>query len=262
MTHQYTSETPTEGTLRERLAAYFLTAPPLKEQTDTQRREYLSQLARLGALERQELLHHAGASRPMVWGNPAPLILALACAAQRLAAGLGQPLMVFPAKGAAVGAETLFHPRVLSMTLAALLCDLCRRGDGSPIWVRLQEQRHGLAVSVSGVREAITPETAALLKECTRLHGGSLVHCDHRILFTCGQAECPPAGVHLYVCPTEQELLEDSLSPVWSGFYGPLYASGSSSGVKVTKPSSSAAAGAGTGSAGSSEASDSAGSSG
>ena len=244
MAHQYTEKSPTEGGLREQLAAYFLAAPPLKEQTEAGRREYLAKLSRLGALERRELIHHAGAARPMVWGNPAPLILSLSCAAQRLAAGLGQPLMVFPAKGAAVGVETLFHPRMLSITVAALLCDLCRRRDGAPVWVRLQEQRHGLAVSVSGADTAPSPDTEALLKECTRLHGGSLVHCENRILFTCGQAECPPAGVHLYVCPTEAELLEDSLSPVWSGFYAPLYASGSSSGMAVTKPSLSTIPGA------------------
>lgn len=244
MAHQYTDKSTTEGGLREQLAAYFLAAPPLKEQTEVQRRDYFQKLSRLGTLERQELIHHAGAARPMIWGNPAPLILSLSCAAQRLAAGLGQSLMVFPAKGAAVGLETLFHPRILTVTVAALLCDLCRRGEGAPVWVRLQEQRHGLAVSVSGADTTLSPDTEALLKECTRLHGGSLVHCENRILFTCGQTECPPAGVHLYVCPTEAELLEDSLSPVWSGFYAPLYASGCSAGSAETKPSLSADSGA------------------
>ena len=56
MEHKQTGENTTEGALRQRLAAYFLSAPSLKEQTAPQRREYLERLRQLGELEQQELL--------------------------------------------------------------------------------------------------------------------------------------------------------------------------------------------------------------
>lgn len=223
-----------EGTQREQLAAYFLSAPPMAEQTAPQRREYLQQLSRLGQLERQDILREAGCTRPLVWGNPAPLIQALLSAAQRLAAGLGQPLLIFPARETAIGAETLLHPRLLSVALCDLLCAACRAAPRQPVWVRLQEQRGGLAVAVTAATPFVGRDTTALIKECTKLHGGSLVHCEETLVFTCGQAEEPPTGVRLYGCPTEEDLLTDTLSPLWSVFYAALHQS--------FKPSSSAEA--------------------
>ena len=220
---------PAEGTLREQLAAYFLAAPPLAEQTPSQRREYMHTLNQLGQLERQELLQSAGAARPLVWGNPAPLMQSLLSAAQRLAAKLGQPLLIFPARETAIGADTLLHPRLLSVALCDLLYAACAVAPRQPVWVRLQEQKGGLAVAVTASLPFVTTPTEALIKECTKLHEGSLVHCEQTLVFTCGQAEEPPAGVRLYGCPTEEDLLTDTLSPVWSVFYAALYPSMASS---------------------------------
>ena len=225
MRSDYTENIPTEGNLREQLAAYFLAAPPRAEQTAAQRREYLHRLLRLGQLERQEVLGGAGAGRPLVWGNPAPLIQALLSAAQRLAAGLGQPILLFPARETAIGMDTLLHPRLLSIALCDLLYRACAAAPRHPVWVRLQEQKGGLAVAVTAALPFAEDTTVALIKECTKLHGGSLVHCDQTLVFTCGQAEEPPAGVRLYCCPTEEDLLTDTLSPVWSIFYAALYSS-------------------------------------
>ena len=210
---------PSEGTLREQLATFFLSQPPLHQLHGARRQAYLEKLHRLGELERQEFLDADGAARPMVWGNPAPLLQAFLSAAQRLAAGLGQPLLLFPAKDTAIGTETLLHPRLLCVTLAGLLREACLVCPRQPVWVRLQEQLGGLAVSVTASAPFPTQEQLALTKECTRLHKGSLVHSDHTVLFTCGQALKPPAGIRLYGCPTEEDLLQDSLSPVWSVFY-------------------------------------------
>lgn len=232
MSLKETQNVPAEGTLRERLATYFLAAPPLAEQSPAQRQDYLQNLHRLGQLERQEIVGSAGSARPLVWGNPAPLIQALLSAAQRLAAGLGQPLLIFPARETAIGADTLLHPRLLSVALCDLLCAACSAAPRQPVWVRLQEQKGGLAVAVTATLPFAADRTLALIKECTKLHGGSLVHCDDTLVFSCGQAEEPPAGVRLYGCPTEEDLLTDSLSPVWSVFYAALYSS--------LKPSSSA----------------------
>ena len=224
-----TPSNPAEGSQREQLAAYFLAAPPRAEQTPSQRREYLQKLHHLGQLERQEIRRSAGAARPLVWGNPAPLMQALLSAAQRLAAGLGQPLLLFPARETAIGADTLLHPRLLSVALCDLLCRACAATPRSPVWVRLQEQKGGLAVAVTATLPFADKEGLALIQECTKLHGGSLVHCDETIVFSCGQAEEPPAGVRLYCCPTEEDLLADTLSPVWSIFYAGFYSALSSS---------------------------------
>lgn len=223
-----------EGPLREELAAYFLAAPPLSEQTLAQKQAYLRRLHQLGQLERQDILRSAGTARPLVWGNPAPLIQALLSAAQRLAAGMGQPILIFPARETAIGAHTLLHPRLLSVALCDLLCRACTAAPKQAVWVRLQEQKGGLAVAVTASLPFVTAETEALIKECTRLHGGSLVHCEQTLVFSCGQTEEPPAGVRLYGCPTEEDLLTDTLSPVWSVFYAALYSSSFSS-----KPSTS-----------------------
>ena len=214
-----------EGNLREQLATYFLAAPPLSEQTPAQRREYLQKLHQLGQLERQEMCQTASVARVLVWGNPAPLIQAILSAAQRLAAGLGQPILLFPARETSIGTDTLLHPRMLSIALCDLLYRACSAAPRSPVWVRLQEQRGGLAVSVTATQPIAGTDTPPLIKECTKLLGGSLVHCDETIVFSCGQASEPPAGVRLYGCPTEEDLLADALSPVWSVFYAGLYSS-------------------------------------
>lgn len=229
-----------EGHLREQLAAYFLSAPPPAEQTPDQRREYLQKLTLLGQWEVEELRQTAGAARPLVWSNPAPLIQAILSAAQRLAAGMGQPILLFPARETAIGADTLIHPRVLSVSLCHLLGRACAAAPRSPVWVRLQEQAGGLAMAVTAAAPFADAESLAVIKECTRLHGGSLVHCDDTVVFSCGQADEPPAGVRLYTTPTERELLQDTLSPVWSVFYTALYsASVPSSDISMRSTSAS-----------------------
>lgn len=219
---------PSEGACREQLAAYFLAAPPLKEQTPEQRRDYLSQLCRLGELERQEILEGCGAARPLVWGNPVPYVQALLTAAQRMGAGLGQPLLLFPAKETDIGFDTLLHPRLLGIALMNLVSAAVRSAPRQPVWVRLSEHRHSLAVAVTAAEPFGDEETLALLKESTRLHKGSLVQCDTTVSFSCGQAGTPPPGVHLYSAPTADILLRDTLSPVWTAFYSGIYASLSS----------------------------------
>lgn len=218
----------TEGTQREQLAAYFLSSPPPAEQTPTQQEEYRARLKQLGQLERQEITDAPGSNRPLVWGNPAALLQSFLSAAQRLASRVGQPLLLFPAKDAAIGFDTLLHPRVLTVTMAAVLADACAAAPRRPVWVRLQEQREALAVTVTAEAPFACENTLAIIKECTGLHGGSLVHSENTVVFTCGQQGEPPPGVRLYGCPTEADLLQDTLSPVWSGFYAAIYSSSSS----------------------------------
>lgn len=229
MTHPESLFSPSESRLREQLATYFLSVPAPGDQTPAQQKIYWENLRKLGQLEEKELRQAAGNNRPLVWGNPATLLQALLSATQRLGARLGQPLLLFPAKDTAIGTDTLIHPRMLSVTVAALLREACRVAGGQPVWVRLQEQKGGLSMALTAPQPFWDAHGEILAKECTRLHGGSLVHSDSTLILTCGQELCPPPGTHLYVSPTEEDLLRDSLSPVWSVFYAGLYSSSSSS---------------------------------
>lgn len=54
----------TEGELREKLAAYFLSAPPLDRQDDEQKRRHKAALRRLLRLENRSILQAAGRPAP------------------------------------------------------------------------------------------------------------------------------------------------------------------------------------------------------
>lgn len=216
-----------EGTQRERLAAYFLAAPPYDEQTPEQRTDYCRKLCELGQVETREVLDAAGCSRPLVWGNPVPHLQNLLTAAQRLAAGLGYPLLLFPAKETVIRFHTMLHPRLLSLATVGLLRAACAAAPKEPVWVRLREQDSCLTVTVTAAAPFGDAEAIAVAKECARLHSGSLAQCDNSIGFSCGRMTSPPPDAHHYQCSTAQELLRDTLSPVWTGFYGWLYSDAS-----------------------------------
>ena len=216
-----------DGTTRERLAAYFLAAPPYEEQSPDQRADYCRKLCELGQVEIREVLEAAGSSRPLVWGNPVPHLQNLLTAAQRLAAGLGFPVLLFPAKETVIRFHTMLHPRLLSLATVGLLRAACTAAPKEPVWVRLREQDSCLTVTVTAAVPFGDPEMFAVAKECARLHGGSLAQCDNSIGFSCGRMSAPPPDAHHYQCSTAQELLRDTLSPVWTGFYGRLYSEAS-----------------------------------
>lgn len=67
----------TEGELREKLAAYFLSAPPLDRQDDEQKRRHKAALRRLLRLENRSILQAAGLPRPLSQGDLAVLLRAL-----------------------------------------------------------------------------------------------------------------------------------------------------------------------------------------
>lgn len=214
-----------EGSRREQLAAYFLAAAPYEEQTPAERAEYCEKLRELGALESREVLQAAGSARPLVWGNPAVHLQNLLTAAQHLAAGLGYPLLIFPAKDTIINFHTMLHPRLLSLATVNLLRAACFAAPKEPVWIRLQEQDSCLTVTVTAGATISDAQALAVAKECARLHGGSLAQCDNTIGFSCARMSTPPSDAHHYRCSTAQELLRDTLSPVWTGLYGWLYSS-------------------------------------
>ena len=67
----------TEGELREKLAAYFLSAPPLDRQDDEQKRRHKAALRRLLRLENRSILQAAGLPRPLSQGDLAVLLRGL-----------------------------------------------------------------------------------------------------------------------------------------------------------------------------------------
>ena len=228
MQNKHTSQI-SEGTQRERLAAYFLNAPPFDTQTPAERSEYCRKLRELGQLEVREVLDAAGSARPLIWGNPVPYLQNLLTAAQRLAAGLGYPLLLFPAKEMIIHFHTMLHPRLLSLATVGLLRDACIAAPKEPVWVRLREQDSCLTVTVTAATPFGDPATIAVAKECARLHSGSLAQCDNTIGFSFTRMSTPPPETHHYPCPTAGELIRDTLSPVWTGLYGWLYSAAPSS---------------------------------
>lgn len=208
-----------ESHQRERLAAYFLSAPPYKEQTPAQRAIYQRHQQELGTLEDREVLQASGAARPLVWGNPVPLLQSLLTAAQQLAATLGQPLLLFPAKETAIDFHTLLHPRVLSLGTVALLRTACLAAPKQPVWVRIHEQSRCLTLSVRATVPFEDAHAFGVTKESARLHNGSLALSEHAAGFSIGRMDMPPEDVRPYHSPSAEELLRDTLSAVWTGFY-------------------------------------------
>ncbi len=222
MQEKKTPPSTDEGNEREALAAYFLAAPPLEEQSPAARADYYRHLCALGRLDNREVLQMAGKSRPLVWGNPVPHLQSLLTAAQHLAAGLGYPIMLFPAKETVFRFHTLFHPRLLSLATANLLYAACVAAPKQPLWIRLREQSSCLTVTATAEAPITDREAYAVIKECAALHSGSAAQCDNTLGFSCGRVDAPPPDTHHFRPSTAEELLRDTLSPVWTGFYSRL----------------------------------------
>ncbi len=226
MPDQYTAKqrpSPTsDSSLREKLAQYFLSVPPYSDQTAEQRTIFLDKLRQLGQLENSEVLQTAGNHRPLVWDNPVPLLQNMLTAAQRLAAGCGQPLLLFPAADTSFRFQAMMHPRLLTLATANLLCAACHAAPHSTVWVRLQEQEHCLTVSATAAAPITDERALAVIQECARLHNGSLAQCDNSVAFSCSRVDEPPREVRHYVCPGADELCRDTLSPLWTVFYSSI----------------------------------------
>ena len=227
-----------EGSRREQLAAYFLSVPPREQQTPAQLVTYYARLREMGQLEIDEVLHNAGAGRPLLWGNPVPLMQNLLTAIQKQAAGLGQPVLVFPAKETAIDFLAMLHPRILSLGLTGLLRTASLAAPHAPVWVRMQEQEHCLTVTVTAGAPFPAGDTIQVAQESARLHQGSLALSGASVAFSIGRAAAIPPNARPYLCPTAEELLRDPVSPVWTGFYAWVSGSGSTG----SSPSGDAAA--------------------
>lgn len=207
-----------ESGLREQLAAYFLSVAPYAALNETQQTAYRTKLQQLGELEQREILDAAGSHRPLTWGNPVPLIQNLLTAAQRLAAGAGQPLLLFPAKEVSIDFAAMLHPRLLSTAVSTLLRTACEAAPRQPVWVRLQEQDSCLTIAATAAETPTATPLFAVIQECARLHGGSLARCEKTSVFSISRT-AEPTHTQRYLCPTAEELCRDTLSPLWTAFY-------------------------------------------
>ena len=216
----FPGDPPSEGALREELAAYFLSVPPYAACTPAGQAAYRRQLRRLGQLEVDGILAARGTARPLIRANPVSLLQELLTAAQRLAAGVGQPVLLFPARDTRIRFCADLHPRLLQWAVVRLLRAACFAAPREPVWVRLHEQRTCLTVSFTAARPIRDAEAIAVAKESAGLHGGSLAQCDGTVAFSCGR--CPEGSADdgsPVPGMTADIFMRDTLSPVWTGFY-------------------------------------------
>lgn len=212
-----------EGTQREKLAEYFLNTPAYREQTPKEQLAYRQRLRQLGALDNHQVLEAAGSMRPLTYGDPVPLLQSLLTAAQRLAAGVGQPLLIFPARETEFHFQALIHPRLLGLATVNMLRAACLAAPKQPVWVHIREQADFLAVNATTACPWKDAQAAAVIKECARLHGGDLTQSEHSLGFSCCRATQLPQQVYPCTEYTAEEFYDDPLSPVWTGFYAWLF---------------------------------------
>lgn len=206
-----------EGDIREALAAYFLTAPAVDQQTEPQRRRHKAALRRLLAVETGSVLQFAGLDRPLVRVDMAVLLRnvleACACLSQarRPALVVGCSREV-PARCPAGG-----EPRLLQMAAVGLIRAACAANPGTPVTATLYARPGVLTLAVTGDQPARETGALAVAKETARLHQGSLAVCEG----TTGMSlrTTLPGGKGRFSAPTVSELLRDSLSCVQVGFY-------------------------------------------
>ena len=210
----------TEGELREKLAAYFLSAPPLDRQDDEQKRRHKAALRRLLRLENRSILQAAGLPRPLSQGDLAVLLRALLDACLQTLGAARQrdsavPLMsVQIAEGFPLREAAGFEPRLVQAGVVGLLRAACRANAADLVAVSLSA---GTEAFILTVTEA---EALAVAEETARLHKGGLAVCSGTVGLSLSTSLPGDAG--LYVAPTPTQLLRDTLSAVQVGLYSSL----------------------------------------
>ena len=199
----------TEGELREKLAAYFLSAPPLDRQDDEQKRRHKAALRRLLRLENRSILQAAGLPRPLQ---------TLGAARQRDSA---VPLMsVQIAEGFPLREAAGFEPRLVQAGVVGLLRAACRANPADLVAVSLSAGTEAFILTVTGERPPAEAEALAVAEETARLHKGGLAVCSGTVGLSLSTSLPGDAG--LYVAPTPTQLLRDTLSAVQVGLYSSL----------------------------------------
>lgn len=201
-----------EGQLREQLAAYFITSPPLSRQTPEQKAETAQALELLWQTEVQSVRHCRGLPRPLAYGDLSATLLAIAQAAQLL---IGQQRLTLYAP-LPRPLYAAFEPRLLQLAVVGLLRAVCHANPAAPVQMAVTHTAGTVSILVTGSRPVRDPATLSMVKETARLHQGSLAVCGGTIGFslrTTLSSERP------YTAPTADELLQNLVSGVCAGLY-------------------------------------------
>ncbi len=215
-----------EGELRERLASYFLSMPPLERQNTAQRRQTRRALSTCWDLDMASLLVYRAAGRPLLMGDLNRFLSASLCGARTLLEGaLPMRLSLSPRPF-----PSLFQPRMAQLTLIALLRDAYLAG-AEAIHVSIQVAPHTLRLLCAADRTGAYPAAMELAKETAVRHKGAFLR-------PCGTADtllpdpvsvsalgfplCPSVSVSGFSFPSAEELLANPLSPLYTGLYSIL----------------------------------------
>ena len=213
----------TEGDIREKLAAYFLSAPPLERQDTEQKRRHKEALRRLLQLENRSILQAAGMPRPLSQGDLAALLRALLDACLQTLGAARQrdgavPLMTLRIVEGFPQRETAgFEPRLIQASVVGLLRAACKANPADLVAVSLSAGLESFILTVTGENPPAEAEALAVAKETARLHKAV---CSGTVGLSLSTSLPGDAG--LYVAPTPTQLLRDSLSAVQVGLYSSL----------------------------------------
>lgn len=199
-----------EGRLRESLAAYFLTAAPVEQQTPKERKRYHHALKKMADLEIQTLLQSTQINRPLRYGDLTGLLTAQLEAAKRL---VQEPNMQYKIPDAVVC--TAAEPKLVAMSLLRLLRASLTANEQHPIKVNITIREQSIYVSVSSKKPPKDPVAMKLLHETAKLHKGSVIVSGGTVAFSLHRDLTDAIGI--FEVPTINELMENPLSTVHLG---------------------------------------------
>ena len=215
-----------EGELRERLAAYFLSMPPLEQQNAAQRLRTRRALSACWDLDIAALLVYRAAGRPVLAGDLNRFLSATLRGAKTMLRGALPVRLSLSTRPF----RSVFQPRMAQLTLLALLRDACLAG-AQAVHVSVEVSPRTLRLLCASDRAGGYPAAAALAKETAARHGGAFLrpcgsadslHPFPVMVSALGFSARPAAGTAGFSCPSAEELLANPLSPLYTGLYSVL----------------------------------------
>ena len=210
-----------EGEIREELAVYFLSIPPLDQQSDAQLQETRRRLRQLRDLENETVIRLAGLARPLSSGDLSGMLCSLLHACTTVARHAGYPLSVHVEPGLDQPLYASFEPRLMQMALVGLIRAACLANRKTPVTVSLYGGSNTLTVAVTGEQPGSEDAALAVAREAARLHGGGLAISQGTIGLSV-RTSLPCTGGQ-FVHASSAELLDYLLSSVQVGLYSSLY---------------------------------------
>lgn len=215
-----------EGELRERLAAYFLTMPPLDEQNSSQRRQTRRALNACWDLDMAALLVYRAAGRPLLAGDLGRFLAATLHGAKAILREAVSVRFTLPSRPFL----SVFQPRMVQLALISLLRDACLSGADT-IHVSVEVGPHTLRLLCTSDRAGAYPPAAQLAKETAARHGGAFLrpcgtadplHPFPVFVSALGFSANPDLSAAGFASPSAEELLANPLSPLYTGLYSVL----------------------------------------